>query len=63
MAKRKKRLEKGIYSLEQQKLFHEEKRKLAQELGQEELVSYYTKEIESLERRKKDREEKLRRND
>ena len=61
MVKREKRLEKGIISLEKQKLLHEEKKKLAEELGQEDLVSYYTKEIESLEKRKKDRENKLNR--
>ena len=40
--KRKKRLEKGIESFEKQRQIHEEKRKLALELGQEELVSYYS---------------------
>ena len=59
MAKREKRLKKGIDSLEKQKQLHLEKRKLAEKLGQEELVRYYDKEIESLEKRKKDREEKL----
>ena len=59
MAKRKKRLEKSIDSLEKQKALHEIKRKIAEELGQEELVEYYSKEIKSFEKRKKDREEKL----
>ena len=59
MVKRKKRLKKGIVSLEKQKKLHEIKRKQAEELGQEELVRYYTKEIKSLEVRKKDRENKL----
>ena len=56
--KRKKRLKKGIVSLEKQIILHEEKKKLAEELGQEELVEYYTKEIKALTERKSDREEK-----
>lgn len=59
MVKREKRLEKAIDSIELQIQKHEEKKKHAQEFGQEELVGYYTKEIESLKNRKKDREEKL----
>lgn len=59
MAKREKRLRKGIASLEKQVKLHEIKRKIARQLGQEELVGYYTKEIKSLEERKKDREGKL----
>ena len=42
MPKREKRLEKGIFALEKQKILHEIKRKMAKELGQEELVKYYT---------------------
>ena len=61
MGKREKKLEKGIVSLEKQKILHEEKKKLAGELGQEELVRYYTKEIKSLEERKQDRLNKLKR--
>jgi len=61
MAKREKRLEKGIASLEEQKIQHEKKLALAKELGQMELVGYYTKEIASFEKRKKDRAEKLNR--
>ena len=45
MTKREKRLEKGIESLEEQKKIHEEKRKRAEEIGEEELVRYYSKEI------------------
>ena len=63
MGKREKRLEKGIESLELQKKLHEEKRKIAKELGKLELIKYYTKEIELLEKRRKDREEKLNRKD
>ncbi|MDO8509442.1 MAG: hypothetical protein Q7S27_07240 [Nanoarchaeota archaeon] len=58
MTKREKRLEKGIASIEKQKLLHEEKKKLAQDLGQEDLVNYFTKEIHSLEKRKKNFAEK-----
>lgn len=58
MAKRKKRLEKGINSIEEQIKIHGKKKILAEELGQEELVGYYTREILALEKRKKDREEK-----
>ena len=61
MAKREKRLEKGIASLEEQKKLHEEKREIARSLGQIYLVDYYTKEIDSFEKRKKDREGKLKR--
>jgi len=61
MAKREKRLKKGILSLEGQRKLHEDKRRRAEELGQEELVRYYTKEIKSLADRKKDRENKLKR--
>lgn len=59
MAKRKKRLEKGISSLEEQIRIHDKKRILAEELGQEELIRYYTKEIEALKKRKDNREGKL----
>lgn len=61
MAKRKKRLEKGIASLELQKEIHEKKRKLAEELGEEELARYYDKEIEKFEREKAKKKEKLER--
>jgi len=57
--KREKRLEKGIRSLEKQIKLHEEKKKIAEELGQEELINYYDKEIESLKNRKENREDKL----
>jgi len=61
MAKREKRLKKSILSLEKQRKLHEIKRKYAEESGQEELVRYYAKEIRSLEDRKKEREDKLKR--
>ncbi len=57
--KRKKRLKKGIASLEKQIALHEEKKKLAGELGQEELVEYYDKEIKALTQRKINRNEKV----
>ena len=50
MVKRKKRLEKGISSLEEQKRTHEKKREIAKSLGNIELVEYYDKEIEKFER-------------
>ena len=61
MVKRKNRLKKGILSLEKQRRLHEIKRKYAKESGKEELVKYYTKEIKSIENRKKDRKNKLKR--
>ncbi len=61
MVKREKKLRKGILSLEKQRKLHEIKRKRAKEFGQEELIRYYTKEIESLEKRKREREKKLKR--
>ncbi len=59
--RRKKRLEKGIVSLDEQINLHHEKKRQAEKLGQEDLVAYYGKEIESLKNRKKDREGKLER--
>lgn len=61
MVKRDKRLEKGIKSLEEQKNIHQEKRKLARELGDEDLVHYYDKEIEKFEREKAKKKDKLER--
>lgn len=59
MVKREKRLEKGIESLEEQKKIHQEKRKNAEEAGEEELVRYYDKEIEKFENEKIKKKEKL----
>ena len=50
MAKRKKRLEKSIDSLEEQIILHEEKRRKAIEEGKLELADYYAKEISSQEK-------------
>lgn len=59
MAKRDKRLQKGIESLEIQRKIHLEKRKHAKELGEEELVRYYDKEIEKFEKEKLKKRDKL----
>ena len=58
MVKRKKRLEKGVISLNKQIEIHKKKMEIAKELGQEELVNYYTKEMEALTKRKLNRESK-----
>ena len=50
MTNRKKRLEKGITSLQKQVEIHEEKLKKAEEEGMEELVDYYNNEIEAKKR-------------
>ena len=57
MVNRKKRLQKGIESLEKQIKLHEEKLKKAEEDDNIELASYYKKEIEA---KRKDKEEKQR---
>ncbi len=59
MAKRKKRLKKGIDSLREQIRLHESKRKDAQEAGMEELVDYYNREIEAKRKTLKDKEDIL----
>ena len=59
MVKREKRLERGIESLEEQKKIHEEKKKLAEELGNEELVRYYDKEIKNFEKEISKKKDKL----
>ena len=48
----KKRIKKGIDSLEKQIKIHEEKRKIAQEEGEIELEDYYNREIKSLKKAK-----------
>jgi len=57
MVNRKKRLQKGIESLDKQINLHEEKLKKAEEDDNIELASYYRKEIDA---KKKDRDEKQR---
>ena len=57
MVNRKKRLQKGIDSLERQIRLHEEKLEKAEENDNIKLANYYKKEIEA---KKKDKEEKQR---
>lgn len=57
MVNRKKRLKRGIESLEEQIRLHEEKLKKAEEEDDMELVGYYRNEIIA---KKKDKEEKQR---
>jgi hypothetical protein len=52
MTNRKKRLEKGIESLNEQIQFHKEKMRKAAEEGNIELENYYEKEISGLEKTK-----------
>ena len=61
MVKRKKRLERGVFSLEKQIRLHESKRQEAVETGKEELADYYTREIASKLETKKEKEEFLKR--
>ncbi len=56
--KRRKRLQKGIESLQKQIEIHEEKMKRAGQEGNSELEGYYQKEIES-KKKDKDRKEVL----
>jgi hypothetical protein len=56
---RKKRLEKGIESIEEQIKRHEAKLKEAEEAGEEELVEYYNKDIIRLKRQKEQKKEKF----
>lgn len=57
MTNRKKRLRKGIASIEEEILIHKEKLATAEKEDKPELVKYYMKEIE---RKKEDRDEKKR---
>lgn len=59
MTNRKKRLEKGINSLQEQIEIHEEKKKVADEQGNIELVDYYEREIRAKEETKKRKQEIL----
>ena len=56
---RKKRLEKGIESIEEQIKIHELKLKEAEEAGEEELADYYHKDIARLEKQKEQKERKF----
>ena len=60
MVNRKKRLKKGIESLEKQIEIHEEKLKKAQEEDNIELAEYYKKEINPKKRDKEEKERLLR---
>ena len=59
MTSRKKRLEKGIASIEEQIRIYEEKRGKAQEEGEIELDDYYQKEIKKLGKEKEKKERLL----
>jgi len=59
MANRKKRLKKGILSIQEQIDLHKEKKILAEDSGNDELVRYYTKEIEAKKRAKEEKEAML----
>lgn len=59
MVKRKKRLSRGIESIERQIEVHEEKKEHAEEEGNIERVEYYEKEIERLRDTQKRKEEQL----
>ena len=59
MTNRKKRLQKGVDSLQEQIVIHEEKKENAKEQGNIELVDYYEKEIRSKEETKKKKQEIL----
>ena len=59
MTNRKKRLEKGVNSLQEQIDIHKEKKEIAQGQGNVELVEYYEKEIRAKEETKKRKQEIL----
>ena len=59
MTNRKKRLKKGIESIKEQIIMHEEKKDEAEKQGNVELVNYYRKEIAILENEKEKKEEIL----
>jgi len=59
MVKRKKRLQKGIESLGKQIELHKEKKRIAEENGNEELADYYNKEIEAKIRDKERKQDML----
>lgn len=61
MEKREKRLKKGIASIEKAIEKHETKMEEAKKEGRIELSNYFEKEIESLKKRKENRENKLNR--
>ncbi len=59
MTKRKKRLEKGLATIEETICIHEQRKKAAHDEGDTYLEEYFDKEIEALTKRKQNREEML----
>lgn len=59
MPSRKRRLKKGIESIDKQIKLHKEKREKAEQEGKIELVGYYNREIENLEETKEEKENLL----
>ncbi|MCX6741697.1 MAG: hypothetical protein NTX24_00785 [Candidatus Pacearchaeota archaeon] len=59
MTNRRKRLERGIESLQEQINFHEQKRQKAIEVGDFILENYYGKEIRTYKRNKSKKEKQL----
>ena len=59
MTNRRKRLVKGIESLQEQIELHKEKKNKAEENGDEELMRYYEKEIAAKEKTKQEKQEIL----
>jgi hypothetical protein len=59
MVKRKKRLLKGVESLQKQIEIHEEKKRIAEKEGKVELADYYEREIKAKTRDKERKEETL----
>ena len=59
MTNRKKRLKKGIESLQEQVEIHKEKKKHAEDEGDEYLTRYYIKEIEAKEKAKEEKQAML----
>ncbi|MEN9626399.1 MAG: hypothetical protein RL557_727 [archaeon] len=60
--KRKKRLEKGIKSLQEQIKIHKEKLEDAKGKGNEDLTRYYEKDIQRLENEEKKKHEQFEKN-
>lgn len=59
MANRKKRLKKGIGSLQKQIELHEQKLKQAEKEGRLELAGYYEKEIKNMKKYREKKEKSL----
>lgn len=63
MGKREKRLERGVESMKEQIILHQEKKAIAESEGKEELARYLGTEIEGMIARVKDRLGKIHRKD